>query len=193
MDWLIWWLLGSMAIGFYAASKGYSAAWWTLFSTILTPIAGIWMLYDKPRKERAGFWVIPAFIAICLASIPMLGVIGITGGAISKAQERKLKEHRGDIFAQINSLRLAGNPMAAYEIANNYYAVKDPEFKKLYALVKAQSDKVEEQELLAELKTIPASNLYINHYNYKRLVTLRPDNETYKNKLRYYEQKLKGS
>lgn len=193
MDWLIWWLFGSIAVGFYAASKGYGAMWWTLVSTALTPVAGILMLYDKPRKEPIQHWKSYACVAVCVASIPMLLVIGVTGDVVGKAQRREFGKHKTEITAQINSLRAAGNPMAAYQVANNYYAVKDPDFKKLFTLVKTQSDKVEEQEILAELKTLPASNLYSNHYNYERLVTLRPDNETYKNKLRYYAQKLKGS
>lgn len=71
----------------------------------------------------------------------------------------------------------------------NNNAIKNETIKKTKTTIKEKKEK--EKRLLAELKKIPASEIYTNRDKYKELLSMFKTNKKYKNKFTYYSNKVK--
>lgn len=89
----------------------------------------------------------------------------------------------------------AKNYNAVISTLSKYLVSGDEELKKLHSLASTELAAIKKREktnnLLAQVKKIPASELENNNNVYKQLLALHPDNTTYKKKVDFYTARIK--
>lgn len=96
----------------------------------------------------------------------------------------ELKAKKPEFVAEIGMLRESGELNKAANLAARYNGIGDPEMDALYKNVKTE-------QLLKELKAIPAKEHQKNLDGYKELLVLNPGNQKYKDKVIHYSAAIK--
>ena len=117
-------------------------------------------------------------------------------------------ENRGEIISSALLALSESNYQLVMIETNKYLPANDGELNEINAQAKnvlEEMEKAEEEaeaelaelqrqerteEILAELRTIPASELHENKTLYAELLDMHPDNTTYQEKFDYYSQKI---
>ena len=134
--------------------------------------------------------------------------------AAKKAKEAQVRqqkniehfnENKAEIIAQVTDLIAGKDFQAAVSKSYKYLPSKDNDLKTLYASAKASLDKIREEEriakkkaedktrtdeILSQLKNIPAAKYAENKKLYRELVELNPGVSKYQNKLDHYSTRL---
>lgn len=115
----------------------------------------------------------------------------------AKIREGNIKyfnDNRSMVLSDVRNAIEAKKHQEAISLSAKYLPAKDPELSKLHQSAKVALSEFRKAEkakkILAELKTIPATEYAKNKKLYQQLVTLYPTNETYKSKTLHYEAKL---
>ena len=105
--------------------------------------------------------------------------------------------NRDQIISSVKASLSAKEYQSVISQSAKYLVSGDKELSQMNALAKARLAEIQKAEkteqLLAELKTVPTEEYKKNKNLYQQLVSLHPDNETYKNKVRFYSGKIEGA
>lgn len=127
---------------------------------------------------------------------------------IAKARQENIdyfNSHKEEILASASSALSEKNYQVVVNQTSKYLPANDEGLNEIYGKAKSALDEIKKaekeakeklqresktKELVAKLKTVPASKFAENKNLYQQLVKLNPDNTTYRQKLDYYSQKL---
>jgi len=113
--------------------------------------------------------------------------------------------HKDEIISSASSALSEKNYQLVMSQTSKYLPANDAELNEIYTQAKNAFEEIKRaekeakeklwreaktKELVAKLKTVPASKFKENKDLYQQLVKLNPDNTTYKKKYDYYSQKL---
>lgn len=112
-------------------------------------------------------------------------------GLVTAAKQAKDKKEELERIDKVrkNAYRLLKDRQfdKAYELTKDF---KDPDLQEVTRVAKEELDKVAEKRILAKLKSISSANIPQQIEEYAKLVALFPDNPEYKDKLKYYRDKM---
>ena len=104
------------------------------------------------------------------------------------------KDHKEQIVSEIQKSISEKNYQAAINQANKYIAANDADLKNLNDHAKSEIENVKREEktksILESIKKTKDSEYKANKNLYQQLVSLNPENKTYKEKLDFYSEKL---
>ena len=104
------------------------------------------------------------------------------------------KANREQIILTANTALTDKNYQLVLTQTDRYLASGDEELKSINSLARQEIEKLKKLErttqLLAELKEVPSAEYEKNKALYQQLVSLNPDNQTYKDKVELYSKKL---
>ncbi|MFA7667934.1 MAG: hypothetical protein WCX93_01160 [Burkholderiaceae bacterium] len=166
----------------------------------------------EPAPKRTSIVTKLLLIIIILGTLPGL-LVAIFGGddtpavpqksevqLVAEAKARReqmqaqlkseLENKRGVIVSDIKIMIADRKFEEAFGAANRFALIKDSEMMALATEARAKWNAVKEENLLAILKAVPASNYEANIKHYRELTKLAPDNPRYKEKLAHYGSKL---
>ena len=109
-----------------------------------------------------------------------------------KLLETRIKQNPEKIISEIEDLILAGNFLTAYRTANQFKKFKNTKIEELASQAWEEHCEQHEKQIIAKLKKIPATQYKANINEYTKLVSMFPENEIYKYKLKHYREKLKA-
>jgi hypothetical protein len=180
--------IGSFSIGFFVSLPFLIAA-----TLQIPPVRA--ELFGKGNfnlSAKARGWITLGLFIIGLIFIPGAAMenrakIAAEQIAVKEAQLKAEEQAQIDYFKNNKDTILKGLEdqvnkgefQAVSFEAKKYLASQDPDLDSIY---KAATEKI----LLAELKGIPATQLEKNAALYKKLVSLRPENVNYLEKMRHY-------
>lgn len=91
------WVIGTIAIGYYAASKGKSPMGWTFFASMLSPVIAFLCLKQKEPGKKVN--VIYATLAVFIGLIPLMAIFGLSvtdNVNASSARAKEINSSTGD-------------------------------------------------------------------------------------------------
>ncbi len=108
--------------------------------------------------------------------------------AAKQAKDKKEELERNDKVRK-SAYRLLRDRQfdKAYDLTKDF---KDPDLQEVTRVAKEELDKIAEKRILAKLKSISAAHIPQQIEEYAKLVALFPDNPEYKDKLKYYRDKM---
>jgi hypothetical protein len=102
--------------------------------------------------------------------------------------------NREQIISSANNVLAAKDFQLVITQTSKYLVSGDEELKNINSSAKIEIDKLRKSEktkqLLAELKKVPSSEYNKNQKLYLQLVSLHPNNQAYKNKVKIYSEKI---
>lgn len=102
--------------------------------------------------------------------------------------------NRNEIISNVQKEISSKNYESAISLSTKYLVANDEELKSLHSSASKKLADIRKQEktnkLLAEVKKVPASELEKNNDLYKQLLTLHPENSTYKSKVDFYTKRI---
>ncbi len=125
--------------------------------------------------------------------IPIFLLFIILGISLEREEKKENIEYfslnKTSVINEIRKNIDEGNFDVACDSSEKYLVTNDPDLKEIYNLITQTENEKRENELVAEVQKIPASE-YRNNLNiYKELSLLNPSNNEYREKLTFYTDK----
>ncbi|NQY07652.1 MAG: hypothetical protein HRT68_16015 [Flavobacteriaceae bacterium] len=208
LSWVFGVLFGLMGLVFIIASPLGGLCLIFISLLLLPPVRNA--VYSKTNEELSfKVRVISIFVLVIAFSVFISEYQDKKDAELTAKSHQKnmdyFNSHRDEIISSVSAALAENNFQIVITQSSKFLAVNDAELNQLHnqaqdeldGIMKAEkkareSDQREQKkkEILAKLKTVPASKFKENKDLYQQLTKLNPDNSFYQKKLEHYSKKL---
>ena len=156
----------------------------------------VFIFKDKKRAKRFGMYAVASLFAIIMTMIAdqsdrakhereqqeQKDEAAAAKGRVREALIEELRTNRVAIISEMKSLMANGDFLSAHNRAKKFVELNDSELQDLASEALSKHKVKRENELLSQLKKLPASNLEGNLELYRELAALSPNNQPYRKK-----------